>query len=387
MPHHSEGSRSRTLIYVQIAHHLRERILEGKYPANSLLPSERELAHEWKASRQTIRLALEQLRQEQMISSEQGRGNRVLPIETEFSSVAEEDVFSPKLAALVIYDVTHGGAMAICQGAAAAMQVEGYHLIVAETASQSIRRAEDEAQQIRSLIDKGIRGLIIYAEPTDMNRALLEEALSKGIQVVQIDRYLNGLECDHVGVENAPAAAEVTEHLLELGHKRIAFLSFQLAASTCQERLQGYITTLRRNGLPIDADLIGYCDANKEHTEELPNILKKWLTLPEPPTAIFTVNDELAFDVLQILSTFQVGVPNQIAIVGFDNLPAAGLVSPPITTIAQPFHDLGYTAAQLLLSRMQRKFVGHPRRVLLPTRLVVRQSCGALTAIPQSITA
>ncbi len=384
MPSRSEAPRIRTLMYVQIAHHIRERILDGKYPANSLLPSERELAQEWKASRQTIRLALEQLRQEQMVSSEQGRGNRVLSQELIFDSATEDDS-SSKLAALVIYDVTHGGAMAICQAAAAAMQVEGYHLIVAETAPQSNRRAEDEAQQIRSLIDKGIRGLIIYAEPTDRNRALLEEALDKGIQVVQIDRYLTGLPCDHVGVENALASAEITEHLLTLGHRIIGFISFTQSASTCHERFQGYCSALTRNAIPVTEDIIGYYDTNGEKLEEIRSIIQQWQALTEPPTAIFAVNDELAFDMLQVLATLQISVPSQIAVVGFDNLPAASLVSPPVTTVAQPFQDLGYTAAQLLLSRMQRKFGGHPRRVLLPTQLVVRQSCGTLLVQPQPI--
>ena len=188
----NEDFRSRSLSYIHIALGLRERILQGIYPANAYLPSERDLAIEWSVSRQTVRQALQELRLESLIVSEHGRGNRVLGERSADSSSHRDDTPYAKFAALVIYDITHGGAMSICQGAAAAMQSEGYHLIVAEVAASVRRRAEEEAIQIRALIDKGVRGLLIYAEPTDKNRGLLEEALAKGIQVVQIDRFLRG---------------------------------------------------------------------------------------------------------------------------------------------------------------------------------------------------
>ena len=376
MPKSKEGSHTRSLAYLQLAHELRERVRQGIYPPNTYLPSERNLSLEWKASRQTIRQALQQLREEAMVVSEHGRGNRVLWEKPEGSSPEKSDTSYAKFAALVIYGIAHGGAMNICQGAVSAMQYDGYHLIVVEVAQNVRRRAEEEAAQIRALIDKGIRGLLIYAEPTDKNRELLEEALAKGIQVVQIDRYLEGLPCDYIGIENAPAAEEITEHLLHAGHRRIALLSFQNAASTCQERLRGYCNALKHSEIPIDEALITYCDPRKERTAEMVRIVRQWRALPEPPTAIFAVNDELALEVLKAMAALSISVPSQMALVGFDNLLATGLVSPALTTVAQPFYDLGRTAAQLLLSRMQSSYVGEPRTIRLPTRLIVRQSCG-----------
>ncbi len=377
MPNSRKTPNPRSLTYLRVAQELRERISQGIYPYNAFLPSERELALEWSASRQTVRQALEQLRQQNWVVSEHGRGNRVIWGKEPENLVSDTDPTSTKLAALVIYGMAHGGAMSIFQGAASAIQFDGFHLVVAETSQNIHRRTEDEAKHIRALIDKGIQGLIIYTEPTDQNRGLLEEALVKGIPVVQIDRYLEGLACDYVGIENALAAKEMTEHLIGVGHQRIAFLSFHYAASTCKEREQGYRDALEQHNIPFDHALVAYCNPAQDRISAITRILQQWKTLAEPPTAIFAVNDELALAVSRVLSGLPVRVPEEIAVVGFDDLPHARLISPALTTVAQPFYDLGRTAAQLLLSRMQNNFNGAPRRVLLPTRLMVRQSCRA----------
>ncbi len=269
------------------------------------------------------------------------------------------------------------GSAAICQGCATVVRQADYHLIVAETQIDQRLRAADEAAHLRALLDKGIRGIIIYAEPTDQNRALLEEALTKGVQVVQIDRYLPDLPCDYVGVDNSAAAEAMTAHLLETGHRRIAFLSQCPEPTTCYERFQGYQKAIKAAGLPDPTPLVGYIDSQKEALVEIERIMAQWLALPQPPDAIFSVNDSAALLVIQTQRRHGLRLPADMAVVGFDNQRAAGFVSPPLTTVQQPFMDLGATAAQLLLNRMMGRYPGGPRRVLLPTQLVIRQSCGA----------
>jgi LacI family transcriptional regulator len=112
--------------------------------------------------------------------------------------------------------------------------------------------------------------------------------------------------------------------------------------------------------------------------------VQQWLALLQPPDAIFAVNDSTALLVMQILRRQGLRLPADMAVVGFDNQRAAGFVSPPLTTVQQPFVDLGATAAQLLLNRMMGRYQGGPRRVLLPTQLVIRQSCGA-DPVPASL--
>jgi DNA-binding LacI/PurR family transcriptional regulator len=270
------------------------------------------------------------------------------------------------------------------QGCAAVMQRANYHLIVAETAINARQRVADEAAQLRSLMDKGIRAMIIYAEPTDQNRALLEEALADGVYVVQIDRYLPGLPCDYVGIDNLSAAEEMMDHLLHVGHRRVAFLSVRPEPSSCQERLQGYRRALQLHGMPdADEDLIAFCDARKSVQGEIARILDRWLALPDPPTAIFASNDSLALFVMQALQQRQIAIPNEMALAGMDNLRVTSFVTPALTTVEQPFYEMGEVAAQLLLSRLAGAYEGEARRVMLPTRLIVRQSCGSAQAAPK----
>ncbi len=375
MGNHLSKKNSRLPAYLRIAQLLRDRITHGIYRPEEFLPPERDLAEELGASRQTIRLAIDTLRQQGLVVPEQGRGTRILRLHP--SPLAQEPSDRFHLAALVIYGMSREGSAAIFQGCQAAMRQEDFHLIVCETARDTRARAADEAAHLRALLDKGIQGIIIYAEPTDQNRALLQTALERGVQVVQIDRYLPGLECDYVGVDNVTAAREMVEHLWQAGHRRIAFLSIEPEPSSCQERLQGYKAGLRAHGIEAEPNWIAHWDGQQSGPNDLAHILARWMALPERTTAVFAVNDSLALMIMQALRKQGVHIPEDMAVVGFDNQHLAAFVSPPLTTVQQPFVELGETAARLLLDRMAGRYSGVARRVLLSTRLILRQSCGA----------
>jgi LacI family transcriptional regulator len=365
-----ERNQSRLPAYLRIARLLRERIAQKAYRHEEFLPPERELAQELMVSRQTVRLAIETLRTQGLILPEQGRGNRIVRNETLDDVGSANDEF--RLIAIIIYGISREGSAAIVQGCQTAVNTEGFHLIVCETAREATLRAENEAAHLRTLLDKGIRGILLYTESTDRNRALLEEALNRGVHLVQVDRYLPGLPCDYVGVDNRAAAERMTEHLLSVGRRRIAFLSNKPETSSCRERLAGYLAALEAHGR--HPALVAYGSGTEE---SLLAIVRGWRDLPEPPDAIFAVNDSTALNVLQVLRKQGVQIPEEIAVVGFDDHYAATHVSPPLTTIRQPFGALGETAAHLLLDRMTGRYKDAPKRVLLPTQLVVRRSCGS----------
>jgi DNA-binding LacI/PurR family transcriptional regulator len=362
-------NQSRLPAYLRIARLLRERIAQQAYRHEEFLPAERELAQELSVSRQTVRLAIETLRAEGLILPEQGRGNRIVRKETSDDAGNANDAF--RLVAIIIYGISREGSAAIVASCQAAVNLEGFHLIVCETARDTTLRAENEAAHLRTLMDKGIEGILLYTEPTDRNHALLQEALDRGVHLVQVDRYLPDLPCDYVGVDNGVAAQRMTEHLLSVGRRRIAFLSNRPEPSSCRERLAGYRAALESHGgLP---PIVGY---GKGSEESLLAIVEGWLDLPEPPDAIFAVNDSTALLVMQALRKRGVSIPQEMAVVGFDDQYVATYVSPPLTTVRQPFGALGETAAHLLLDRMTGRYKGAPRRVLLPTDLVIRRSCG-----------
>jgi LacI family transcriptional regulator len=169
----------------------------------------------------------------------------------------------------------------------------------------------------------------------------------------------------------------MTDHLWQSGHRRIAFLSLEPEPSTCQERRQGYLESLKTHGVVMpDSGYIVYCNCQANAETEVERIVRDLLALAHPPDAIFTINDGLAFLVMQALRRQGLHVPGDIAVAGFDNQRVAGFVSPGLTSVQQPFVDIGKTAAQLLLNRMTGRYSGLPRHVHLPTQLVIRQSCG-----------
>jgi DNA-binding LacI/PurR family transcriptional regulator len=361
--------------YVRIARTLREQIVGGAYGPNDFLPPERQLAGLMGSSRETVRLAIDALRQEGLVAPEQGRGTRVIGVQAPDESVIAGTHLN--LGALVIYGMLQEGSAAICHGCQSVMRAADFHLVVCLTGFETTIRAINEASQLRSLIDKGVRGIIIYAEPTDQNRSLLQEALEKGIKVVQIDRYLPELACDFVGVDNERAASELAEHLLSIGHRRIAFLSHTPEPSTCRDRLNGFSNVLRAAGA-FDPQLVAHCsDDWRSNRGGIICALDRWFGLPDPPTVIAAVNDDLALLLIPLLAEQRLRIPDDIAVTGFDNQNATKLLSPPLTTVEQPFIEIGETAARLLLDRLAGRYSGAPQRITMPTRLIVRESCGA----------
>jgi DNA-binding LacI/PurR family transcriptional regulator len=377
---------SRLPTYLRITRLLRERISAGVYHPNEFLPPERELAQEFHASRQTVRQAIESLRQDGIVVPEQGRGTRVLGDPAGIANPERMAHF--QLAALIIYGMSRQGSAEMFQGCQAAMQQADHHLIVCETAPEPQQRGVDEAAHLRALLEKGIGGIVIYAEPTRQNLSLLQAALARGIQVVQLDRFLPGLPCDYVGVDNVAAARDMVTHLWTLGHRRIAFLSIHPEPSTVQQRGQGYRLAMQELGSEVDEALIVHLPTQERFLDRMERALEKWLSLPEPPTAIFAVNDGLAIEVMESLQRKGVRIPQEVGVAGFDDQDLARFVSPPLTTIAQPFRQLGETAGQMLLDRMAGRYTGIPRSVFLPTRLIARQSCGVCAqAVHAAVTA
>lgn len=375
--------------YLRVAETLRERIAEGVYRPDEFLPPERDLAEELQVSRQIVRQAIGQLRVEGKVQPEHGRGTRVL--------AAAEKTDEPsrhRLAALVIYGMSRFGSNSIFSGCQAVLNLQDYHLIVCETAiAPYAKRTEEEAKHLELLLKRQIDGVIVFIEPTSANRRLMERYLDQGIAVVQVDRYLPGLAADFVGVDNFGAAHEATSHLISLGHRRIALLSTVQEPSSARERSAGYRSALLDAGLTADVEFGARIDNYSYHdliNAEIPGarsgkgpphtiyaeILNRWAASSDPPTAVFCINDHFALGLSNACRDLKISVPGDLAIVGFDNQDFCTLVRPQLTTVSQPFIQIGEMAAHLLLERLHGEFRGLHRRVLLPAGLVVRESCG-----------
>jgi LacI family transcriptional regulator len=190
---------------------------------------------------------------------------------------------------------------------------------------------------------------------------------------VLIDRTVSGVESDVVVGDSTGGARRLVEHLISLGHRRIGFITEGDEVSTARDRRGGYVDALERAGIPLDAGLIA------RSTPDPPGGLdgmRRLLELDEPPTAVFAVNNLVAVGAIEAVRANDLEVPDDIAIVCFDDIEFASRLYPFLTVMAQPAETLGTLGTQLLLERIEGRAPEQPRIVVLPAQFIVRRSCG-----------
>jgi LacI family transcriptional regulator len=253
----------------------------------------------------------------------------------------------------------------LAYGVEVAARARGYSLLVGDS--------EDIAQQAECLTmfaDRRVDGVLVapLQDPAE------ELAVLRGadIKVVLLTCTAGEVPVSSVGVDDVRASKEATLHLLSLGHRRIGFLGTRRMIPGVRERLHGFHLAHQQIGVDVDADLViqDLGDMNAVHAA-----IGQLLDLSVPPTAILAVNDEFAIVVLQEMHRRNRRVPEDIALVGFDDIPVAAWLGVPLTTVAQPIEGIGRIAANLLIDQIEQP--GAPvQHILLDAHLVVRQSCG-----------
>ena len=227
------------------------------------------------------------------------------------------------------------------------------------------------AAEVGGLIDEThVDGIILSSPVTDAPE-VLAELEARGIPFVRISPGTNHAMTSSVFMDDVQAADDMTTHLINLGHRRIGFVIGHPNHMASDQRLFGYRRALDRAGIGFEPSLVrpGQFDfASGAAAAEL------LLDLPEPPTAIFASNDDMAAGVLAVAHRRDVAVPGALSVAGFDDTELASAVWPPLTTIRQPTRDLAYSAAGLLFS--EEEGVVHRR---LQHELVVRGSTGRVT--------
>jgi LacI family transcriptional regulator/LacI family repressor for deo operon, udp, cdd, tsx, nupC, and nupG len=191
------------------------------------------------------------------------------------------------------------------------------------------------------------------------------------IPVVCVDRALADVALDRVEIDNDRGAREAVAHLLQRGHRRIGFISGPADSSTGRARLAGYRSGLALAGVPAAEELIRYGDFKQESGRRLADEL---LALSSPPTALFVSNNLMTIGALEAISARGLRIPQQIGLIGFDDLPLAAVFQPPLTVVRQPAYEVGRSAAELLFRRIEEPMRPVVSLKLSP-ELVVRGSC------------
>ena len=237
---------------------------------------------------------------------------------------------------------------------------------VAILASSLDEEPDRERSLVGSLVRRRVDGLVLM--PTTQRHDYLADDLRSGLPVVFVDRAPKGVDADSVVVDNRHGAQLATSHLIEHGHRRIAYLGDLHRISTAAARRAGYRQALRDAGLTADpelevSDLRGDADAR--------DALASLLDLPDPPTAVFAARNSLAIGAVQCLRARDLA--HRVAMVGFDDFPLADLLDPPLTVVRQDVRRIGTEVARLLFARIDGDDAP-PRHVLVEPILVVRGS-------------
>jgi LacI family transcriptional regulator len=237
-------------------------------------------------------------------------------------------------------------------------------LMLFTTHRTAIKEANYVANLVRGMVDGLL--LVLPRNPADYTGTLTH----RKFPFVLIDHQGGGAPCPAVGATNWQGAYNATEYLIKLGHKRIGFITGSMDLGAATDRLDGYNSALRLHHLPEDPRLVfegtffqpdGYSGACA------------LLDLDNPPTAIFASNDSMAMGVMDAVHSRGLRIPEDISIIGFDDVPQAALVRPTLTTVRQPLEQMGGVATQMLLDLLKNPGK-HLDRIELPTELIVRGS-------------
>lgn len=243
---------------------------------------------------------------------------------------------------------------------------------------------EREQRYVESMLARGIRGVILGSSPLSLRH--IAGVIKRGLQVVAFDRVTvneAGLELDSVRVDNALGVRLAVQHLLGLGHRRIAFVSGPVTSANRRDRLEGYRAALREGGVEPDAQLewtanVSASDAEEIVTEVGRTAAVELLRRADPPTAFIAINDMTAVGIYAGCRAAGRRIPQDVSVVGFDDIHLCRIMNPPITTVRQPLKALMQAAVVQLISRMETKHGGPAVHLTLTPELVVRESTAAL---------
>jgi LacI family transcriptional regulator len=272
-------------------------------------------------------------------------------------------VHKSQVIGLIISDIVNPFFTALVRAVEDVAHENGFTLLLGNSDENSAK----EQMYFEVLAEERVAGIIIVPSCSD-DCSYLRHC---HVPLVAVDRKIEGMDIDTVVLDNVLGAYLATNHLLELGHRRIGLIGAPAYVSVGLERRQGYEKALLKHGLAIDESLIRLGDFKErggyQATREL-------LLLDQRPTALFAANNLMTLGALRALQEAHVAVPQDMSVVGFDDFHWGSLMQPSLTSVRQPTYQIGQVAAQLLMRRLQDGPAPAPELVVLSPELMIRNS-------------
>jgi DNA-binding LacI/PurR family transcriptional regulator/DNA-binding transcriptional regulator YhcF (GntR family) len=382
----SRENRNRDYLYKQLSDVLREEIAAGKYKPGERLPSMDQLAATYKVNKFTVQRALYELRAAGQIYSVPALGTYV----SQDAKDAPESGTVPPPYPAQVPDPEPPRPRTITIGLVSQILVPGniglYHTDIIEGMSNELGRHSatmmmlpvalgDSADHILSVIAQARVDAVVYLGPFD--RTLLRRLIERGPPAALVDSVIEGVDVDTVLVDNRGGGFKAMEHLLSLGHQNLAIVTGSDEQWISRERVRGAGAALEKSGYPPSSLTVlqGSFHRNSGY-----NAVGELVRSNNLPTAIFCLNDEMAFGAMQAVTELtRLRVPEDVSVVGFDNTKWATEAKPPLTTVQVPTHFMGRLAIQRIMERVKDR-QATALVTTVPTMLVIRQSTARMDA-------
>lgn len=357
--------------YREVFDHVYQGILRGRYRPGSRIPTETELATRFEASRMTVSRALRDLQTQGFLLRRHGAGTFVQ--EQQQRATGTVGLIFPDFPGFhsCIFD-------AMTAELTRQIQAAGYGLFLGDPLHGGVNAVLESPERVCEPY-LAQRVACVFFTPVELppermsaNIKILEILGRAGIPVVLVDRDICDFPArsryDLIGIDNFGAAYSLAQHLLRVGHRRIHFVGTSAVATTVGMRIMGYQAALFQNEIVPEPNWVHRGD---------PRLLEFARELDAGSVdACICSNDHVAALVMRHFAALGIRVPQDVAVVGFDDAPFAALLAPPLTTIRQPAANLGTAAMRAMLERLANPDLP-PREIRLPSELVVRESCGS----------
>ncbi len=366
-------------LYIQIREIIRRQIENGEKRPMEPLPPEDILCKEYQVSRITIKKALEDLKKEGYIIRIKRKGTFV-NFEKPQKEKKETFKIERKTIAFIVPDIEDTFISEIYQGIQKLSIENGYQVVI----FSSDKNIEKEVANIELLEESNIEGAIIFPYWGRFNASQILGLKKRSFPFVLIDRYFRDIETDTVIVDNYKGAYQAVKHLIDLGHKKIAHI-MGVDCTANEDRFEGYRAALNRANISYNPSLVKKIKpfetegSLRFEPDDIGGYKQALALLSRKgrPTAIFTGNDHIALACYNLIKELGLKVPDDVALVSFDDLKFSSHLEVPLTTVRQPKYEIGKKACEILIKKIKGQRVKDKvEQVILPTELIVRESSG-----------
>ncbi len=366
-------------LHVQLHNQLRRLIVSERWRYGERIPTETQLSKHLDISRTTVRIALQRIEIEGLIKRTAGRGT--------FIAYQPQDRVTRRSIGYLTCSFHNEIHTNILSSAQTELRSAGYQVIFSNSQDR-----DDEARILQQLLDENVAGLMLWAnaKPAGITRSILLEYERRKIPIVFMDRLIEGIRADYVSSDNYGGSYDLVHHLIDLGHQHIVPLMPNIDdLHPVNERHRGYVTAVEERGMvayaPWKINLPARHEFHEtdiyslvgEQSQQIITQVEGFMDAIDPkPTAIVCINDILAIIAMSALRNIGYAVPDDVSIVGFDDIGMASHIGVPLTTVSQNAYELGKVASRMLIERLRGGEMS-PRSHEVPTQLRIRSSTAA----------